>query len=293
MKKRKPRPLRLIAIVAILFIAGVTLGVSYRWYEWSIFPMPFFVTAADNAAPSEGAPPPPPSDILAQNAPAAPSSVPSSVWTPDIFSKVPAIQPATPAPTPARNANVVVLNPVQPPAPQPPPPGGNSLMLPQVPQSHPVDTLPVIGDAGQTIWVPRAIEGCWQGSGGSSLEYLGGCPNMVSGRTTPIKLRWCFRRFGNQPLTLTMAHGHYGGRVSQRWDVTGAHGQTIELRETISYMTMMFLHVVDVGHWTCRITGAGQLQCDEHELARCGPGPWLQPPWFRGSGWVTAQRAGR
>jgi hypothetical protein len=52
----------------------------------------------------------------------------------------------------------------------------------------------------------------------------------------------------------------------------GRRGQTIELREKISYKTMMFLQVVDVGDWSCRITPANELVCVEHELARCGPG---------------------
>jgi len=279
----------LVAVAAVLFIAGIALGVSYRWYEWSIFPVPFFVTAADNAAPSQGEPSE--TNLLSPGAPAAPMIVPSPEWTPDIFSKAPVPQASAPAPPPANSGNVVVLNPVRPPAAQSTS-GGNSLMLPQVQPSQPVDTLPVIGSGGQTIWVPRAIEGCWEGSGGSRLEYLGGCPNMVSGTTTPIKLRWCFRRIGNQPLTLTMARGQYPGRVTQRWEVTAARGQEIQLRETISYMTMMFLHVVDVGDWSCRITPADELVCEEHELARCGPAKFMQGPWFRGSGWVTARRAG-
>jgi hypothetical protein len=69
------------------------------------------------------------------------------------------------------------------------------------------DRLPVIGSEGQTIWVPRAIEGCWAGRGDSRLQYLGGCPNMFSGGTSPVKLRWCFRQMGDQPLTLVMAKG--------------------------------------------------------------------------------------
>ena len=126
-------------------------------------------------------------------------------------------------------------------------------MLPQLQPREPADRLPVIGSEGQTIWVPRTIEGCWAGSGGARLQYLGGCPNMFSGSSSPSKLRWCFRRMGKQPLTLTMAKGQYPGRVSQRWEVTAARGQTIELRERISYKTMIFLHVVDVGDWSCRM----------------------------------------
>ncbi len=291
MKKPRVRLLRLAGVVAVMFAAGIALGVSYQWYQWPIFPAPFFVTAADNAAQPEGAPPV--ANAFAPVVPVAPTIVPSPQRTPAAVLKVPALQRVAPAPPPANSSNTVVLNPVvQPPAPQPRP-GGNALMIPRIQPSHPVDTIPVIGSAGQTIWVPRAIEGCWQGTGASSLQYLGGCPNAVSGRTKPIKLRWCFRRIGSQPLTLTMAHGQYGNRVAQRWDVTGAHGETIELRETISYTTMMFMHVVDEGDWTCRITAAGELHCDEHELARCGPAIWMQPPWFRGSGWITAQRAGR
>ncbi len=55
---------------------------------------------------------------------------------------------------------------------------------------------------------------------------------------------------------------------------------------------MMFLHVVDVGDWNCRITSSDELICQEHELAKCGPAKWMQAPWFRGSGSVTARRAG-
>jgi len=288
MKKSKTRRLKLIAVAAIPFVAGIALGMSYQWYKWSIFPVPFFVTAADNAAPAEGAALS--SDLLTRPAPPASSFASSPQTTPEALSKVPALQPTVPASTPAHNA-VAVLRPVMPPAAQPH--GANSLTLPQAQQSHQTETIPAVGVNGRTIWVPRAIEGCWQGSGDSSIEYLGGCPNLVSGRSTPIQLRWCFRRMGEQPLTLTMAHGHYGGRVAQRWDVMGARGETIELRETISYMTMMFLHVVDVGYWTCRITPSDELRCNEHELARCGPTAWMQPPWFRASGWVVARRAGR
>jgi hypothetical protein len=281
----------LAVIVAVLFVAGIALGVGYRWYQGSIIPAPFFVTAAGNSAPSDTEAQQ--SDLLSPANPAPPSALPSSQWTPDIFSKASPIAQSTPAPAPANSSNVVVLNQVKQPPAARPPAGGNELMLPQMQQSHPVDTIPALGAAGQTIWVPRAIEGCWEGSGGSRLEYLGGCPNMVSGKTSPIKLRWCFRQLGNQPLQLMMARGQYPGRVTQRWNVTGAQGQTIRLRETISYNTMMFLHVVDVGDWSCRITPGDQLQCDENELARCGPGPWMQAAWFRGSGWVTARRAGR
>lgn len=106
----------------------------------------------------------------------------------------------------------------------------------------------------------------------------------------PVKLRWCFRRLGNGPLTLTMARGKYRNHVSQHWEVTGAHGRTINLRETISYRTMAFMQVVDVGEWTCRITSSDQLECSNHELAQCGPGKWLRGPWFSGNGWVSARR---
>jgi hypothetical protein len=39
---------------------------------------------------------------------------------------------------------------------------------------------------------------------------------------------------------------------------------------------MAFLQVVDVGDWTCPIIGDDELICEEHELARCGPGNWMQ-----------------
>ncbi|HVA81678.1 MAG TPA: hypothetical protein VNF29_12200 [Candidatus Binataceae bacterium] len=281
--KHNVRLLKLAGVLAVLFGAGIVLGVGYRWLQESIFPAPLFVTAANNSAPADAVTPPnpvPPAIAPSANSPSGNSSS-------EMISNAPVVQPPKPAPQGA--GNVVVLNPVQPPA-APPAPSGNELRLPQVQSPQTTDRLPVIGGDGQTIWMPRAIEGCWQGSGGSHLQYLGGCPNMVSGTTSPIKLRWCFRRIGNQPLTLTMAKGQYPGRVRQRWEVMSAHGQTMALRETISYQTMMFLHVVDVGDWTCRITPAGQLECQEHEMAHCGPAKWMQPPWFRGSGWVTARR---
>jgi hypothetical protein len=199
------------------------------------------------------------------------------------------IKPQTPVGESGRN--VTVLNPVVPPAAQFPA-VKNELTLPREESAQgSADRLPAIGDNGQTIWVPRAIEGCWVGTGDASPQYLGGCPNIFSGATSPVRLRWCFRRTGDRPLTLIMAKGQYPGRVSQHWGVTGAHGQTIDLRETIGYRTMIVMHVVDVGDWTCRIAADDELECDEHELARCGPGNWLQVPWFRGSGEVTARRA--
>jgi len=274
----------LAGILAALFAVGIGLGLGFRWFEGSMIPDRFLVTAAGNAAPSE----------IEASAPAvsAPSIqpagkvlLPSPQATPAASSNQPPVAPAKP---PAQTNNVVVLSRV---APTATPSPSNEMTLPQLQQGN-SDRLPVIGSQGQTIWVPRAIEGCWAGSGGGSLEYLGGCPNLFSGGSTPIRLRWCFRRVGNQPLTLTMAKGQYPGRVSQRWDVMGAKGQTIELREKISYTTMMFLHVVDVGDWTCRITRDDELVCDEHELARCGPGKWMQGPWFRGTGLVTARRVG-
>jgi hypothetical protein len=187
--------------------------------------------------------------------------------------------------------SVEVIKPVAPPA-IPPAAGSNELKLPQVQPNQAADRLPVIGSRGETIWLPRAIEGCWQGSGRSRLQYLGGCPNMMCGTNTPIRLRWCFKRVGSEPLTLTMARGRYGKRVRQRWDVRWARGQTIALRETISYRTMMFLQVEDIGDWTCRITADDQLAREEHEVARCGPARWIRSPWFSGSGWVNASRIG-
>lgn len=277
---------RLAGILGALFAVGIGLGLGIRWWNGSIVPDQLFVTAGGNAAPSEIEAPP-------QNVSAQPLLPPgnvllaSPVATPAIASNQPAASPSTPAQS--QNNNVVVLKRAQPAATPTP---SSELVLPRLQQGNSADRLPVIGSEGQTIWVPRAIEGCWAGSGGGSLEYLGGCPNLFSGGSTPIRLRWCFRRVGDRPLTLTMAKGQYPGRVSQRWDVMGAKGQTIELREKISYTTMMFLHVVDVGDWTCRITRDDRLICDEHELAHCGPGKWMQGPWFRGTGLVTARRIG-
>lgn len=274
--------LKLAGVLVILFGAGIVLGVGYEWLQGAIIPGAFFVTAAGNSAPSDG-------EALSSDV-----AAPAAIQSPSSSSAT--ISNATPveSPTPAlqSDSNVVVLNQIKP-SPIPSPSGGNELMLPQVqPNQSPADRLPVIGSQGETIWVPQAIEGCWEGTGDSRLQYLGGCPNLMSGRTSPIKLRWCFQRMGNQPLILTMAKGQYGGRVSQRWVVMSARGQTIALRETISYMTMMFLHVVDVGDWSCRITSSDELICQEHELAKCGPAKWAQAPWFRGSGSVTAKRAG-
>jgi hypothetical protein len=281
------RRLKFAALLAGLFAAGIFLGLGYEWYRGLIVPSQFFLTAAGSATPSEieawSA------ETPAPGSPAASMVLPSNRSNTPTTPSVPPIQSSQPIPSP--NSNVTVLNSAKPSA-IPLPAGGDELT---VPQSHPqesADRLPAIGSGGQTIWVPRAIEGCWAGTGGSNLQYLGGCPDMFSGSSSPIKLRWCFRRMGDQPLTLMMAKGQYPGRVSQRWDVVGAHGQTIELREKISYMTMVFLRVVDVGDWSCRITQADELICDEHELARCGPGGWVNGPWFRGSGSVTARRVG-
>jgi hypothetical protein len=284
---RSVRPLKFVALIAGLFAAGIFLGLGYQWYRGLIVPSQFFLTAAGSATPSEieawASATPSPYNPLASMAAPSPQS------NPPLTSNVPPIQPAQPVPSP--NSNVTVLNSAKPP-PISSPARGDELTLPQSHPQESADRLPAIGSGGQTIWVPRAIEGCWAGTGGSSLEYLGGCPDMFSGSSTPIKLRWCFRRMGDQPLTLMMAKGQYPGRVSQRWDVVGAHGQTIELREKISYMTMMFLRVVDVGDWSCRITPGDELVCDEHEMARCGPGGWINGPWFRGNGSVTARRVG-
>ncbi|MHB8381789.1 MAG: hypothetical protein ACYDC3_05560 [Candidatus Binataceae bacterium] len=292
--RHNTRLLRVAVVLAILFGAGIVLGVGYRLYQGSIIPNPFFVTAAGNLTPSASEALS--SNVATVNVPAAPTAASSPELSAAIIPNAPIAPSPTPAPaqnTASQNtaSNVVVLNQVKPPSPPPPPPGGNALMLPQVqPQESTTDRIPVIGSEGQTIWVPQAIEGCWEGRGGSRLQYLGGCPNLMSGSTSPITLRWCFRRMGTQPLTLTMAKGQYPGRVQQRWEVMSAQGQTMHLRETISYNTMMFMHVVDVGDWSCRITPADELACDENELARCGPAKWMQPPWFRGSGWVTSRR---
>ena len=280
--------LKFAGVLVALFAGGIALGLGYEWYRGLIIPAQLFVTAAGNVSPSEREPP-----VANQSPPGYPAAgivLPAPNAKPAMPSNAQAIQPSKPVSQ--TNSNVVVLNPANPPA-RPMPNGGNELMLPQSqPNEQSADRLPVIGSEGQTILVPRAIEGCWAGSGDSRLQYLGGCPNMFSGGASPVKLRWCFRRMGDQPLTLLMAKGQYRGQVSQHWDVMGARGQTIELREKISYKTMMFLQVVDVGDWSCRITPADELVCEEHELARCGPGKWMQGPWFRGSGWVTARRVG-
>jgi hypothetical protein len=274
----------LVGVLAALFGAGIGLGLGYRWFEGSMIPDQLLVTAAGNTAPSEiqaSAPQVP----APSNLPAGKVLLPSPQATPAAVSNQSPVEPLRPAEQ--SNSNVVVLSRI---APSPSP--SNEMTLPQLQRGNSADRLAVIGSQGQTIWVPRAIEGCWAGSGGGSVQYLGGCPNLFSGSSIPIRLRWCFRRVGNQPLTLTTAKGQYPGRVSQRWDVIGASSQTLELREKISYKTMAFLHVVDVGDWTCRITRDNELVCDEHELARCGPGKWMQGPWFRGSGSVIARRAG-
>jgi hypothetical protein len=262
---------RFVGVLLLLFVAGIALGLGYQWLGGSIIPPQLFVNAAGNAAPL--AIEAPAADVPAARNPTTSMVLPSPETTPGITSNQPSVRPSKSAPQ--ANGNVVVLNPVKPPA-TPLPSGG--MILPQSQPGSSTDRLPVIGSEGHTIWVPRAIEGCWAGSGGGRLQYLGGCPNLFTGSSSPIALRWCFRRMGNQPLTLTAAKGQYPGRVSQRWDVIAAKGQTIELREKISYKTMVFLHVVDVGDWSCRITSADELVCDEHELARCGPGKWMQGP---------------
>jgi hypothetical protein len=279
------RLLNFAALLLALFVIGGGLGLAYQWYRGWTITTPFFVTAANNEAPSSQAAPV--SNVLAPAASASNTAVPIPQLNPAVILNEPPIVLSSPTPQP--NANALVLNQVRPPAPISAP--KSELTLPEAQSQESADRLPALGSQGQTIWVPRAIEGCWEGTGDASLEYLGGCPNLFSGHTSPIKLRWCFRRVGNEPLNLIMARGAYGHRVAQQWYVTGAHGQSIELRETISYNTMMFLHVVDVGDWTCSITAGDELSCDEHELARCGPGNWMQPPWFTGSGWVRARRA--
>jgi hypothetical protein len=282
--KLKLSPLKFAGILAGLFAIGIIGGFAYQWSHGPILYTPFVVTAANNPASSETTEPN--VDVLAQTSPPA-SAIASAQPTPVSMSNLLSKTQPTPGPF-HQGSNVIVLNSVRPATP-PPVPSENELTLPETQRKEPTDRLPALGDDGQTIWVPRAIEGCWQGTGDSHLEYLGGCPNMFSGHTSPVQLRWCFRRIGNQPLTLSMAKGQYGGRVKQRWVVTGASGQSIQLRETISYDTMMFLHVVDTGNWDCRITENDQLACDEHELARCGPGPWMEGPWFSGNGWVKAR----
>jgi hypothetical protein len=292
------RIIRIIATMVILFGCGIAMGAVILWYHGGILAPPFLVTAAGSAAPAPNEQVEPLTATL-RNSPVlgpgamSPAPLSTPIPAPATVANLPiAIPTHQPTPT-APGGNVVVLNQVAPPAPRQSPATGAALVLPQAEaQGGAADRLPIIGGSGQTIWVPRAIEGCWQGTGGASLEYLGGCPNAVSGISTPIQLRWCFRRVGNQPLTLIMARGQYPGRVSQRWEVVGASGRTISLRETISYHTMVFMHVVDVGDWTCTISQTDQLECTEHELARCGPGSWMQPPWFRGSGWVRAHRVG-
>jgi len=303
--RRGVRLFKFAGMLAALFAVGIFLGLGYDWFRG--IPPEFFITAAGNAAPSEAAipaanallpaipagsitsPPPKPS---VQTAAQAPTDLAAKMMLPAKPNSSQAA-PIKPKATTANNSgNVMVLNSMVPPASQSPT-VKNELTLPHadLSQGSSADRLPAIGDEGQTIWVPRAIEGCWVGSGDASLQYLGGCPNIFSGATSPVRLRWCFRRTGDRPLTLVMAKGQYPGRVSQKWNVTGARGQTIDLRETIGYETMIVMHVVDVGDWTCHIEADNELICGEHELARCGPGNWLQVPWFRGSGEVTARRA--
>jgi hypothetical protein len=281
------RLLKMAGWIGVLFGAGIGLGVGYRYFQGSIFPAPVFVAASDDAALSDS--------LVSSANVAAENNMPASTFTPwpgapaGMVLNAPLALPPTPASQ--TNHKVVEISPPKPPNALPVP-GGNQLMLPSVQPKETADRLPVVGSQGETIWVPRAIEGCWEGTGGSRLQYLGGCPNLVSGSGSPIKLRWCFQRMGKEPLTLTMAKGKYPGSVSQHWNVTWARGQTIALSETISYMTMMIFHVVDVGDWTCRITPDDDLVCQERELAHCGPTRWMQGPWFRGSGWVTATRVG-
>jgi hypothetical protein len=309
--RRSGHLLKFAGMLAVLFATGIVLGLGYEWYRGAIAPAEFFTTAAGNAAPSQTVAP-------TTNAPAAanpaltvrvPSAKPNTGNRADTLASAgappqmllppsapntaqrsnPRLVPPQKAASQA-NSNVAVLTPVVPPAAQS---RSGELTLPQAGSAQePGDRLPAIGSQGQTIWVPRAIEGCWAGTGDSSLQYLGGCPNIFSTQTSPVRLRWCFSRIGDRPLTLVMAKGQYPGRVSQHWDVTGAQGQTIELRETIAYRTMMFMHVVDVGDWSCHIAPDDQLLCREHELARCGPSDWLQAPWFSGTGEVTARRSG-
>ncbi len=277
------RFLKVIIVLVILFGIGIGIGVGYRSLQGTLFPAPFLASAGN---PTPLANVQQSSNVAAVNEPAAPVSIPSPSALLSTVQKPAPPHPASPTP---QNNNVVVLNQTKPES--IPKPGGNELMLPQLqPKQATAGRVPAIGSQGETIWLPQAIEGCWQGKGGSQLQYLGGCPNGVSGASTPITLRWCFERIGNEPLKLKMAKGQYPGRVRQRWDVMSAAGQTIRLRETISYKTMMFLHVVDVGNWSCRITPNNQLECNENELARCGPTKWMQAPWFRGSGWVSARR---
>ena len=174
------------------------LGLGYRWLGGSIIPPQLFVTAAGNAAPSTIEAPA--ADVPAPRNLTASIVLPSPETTRGISSNQPSVQPSKSAPQ--ANGNVVVLNPVKPPA-MPLPSGGT--ILPQSQPGSSTDRLPVIGREGHTIWVPRAIEGCWAGSGGGRLQYLGGCPNLFTGSSSPIALRWGFRRMGNQPLTQTTA----------------------------------------------------------------------------------------
>jgi hypothetical protein len=185
--RSQPKLLKLAGVLVALFAVGIAFSLGYEWYRGSIIPAQLFVIVAGKVSLSELEPPVAnesplgyPADGIVFPAPNVKSAMPSNA---------PAIQSSKPVSQ--TNSNVAVLNPPT----MPMPTGGNELMLPQSqPNGQSAERLPMIGSEGQTIWVPRAIEGCWAGSGDSGLQYLGGCPNMFSGGTSSVKLRWCFRR---------------------------------------------------------------------------------------------------
>jgi hypothetical protein len=71
----KLRPLMFVGVLAVLFAIGGALGLGYQWYRGWTITTPFFVTAADNAAPPQTALPA--TDVLAASRPAAATIVPS------------------------------------------------------------------------------------------------------------------------------------------------------------------------------------------------------------------------
>jgi len=94
--KRRTRLLKVAGMLAILFGAGIALGVGYRWYQGSIVPAPFFVTAAGNVAPSEAEALTP--NVAAVSNPATPAAIPLPSSSSAMISNATQLRPRRRAP---------------------------------------------------------------------------------------------------------------------------------------------------------------------------------------------------
>ena len=104
---RKLRPLIFAGMVVVLFAIGGALALAYQWYRGWTITAPFFVTAADDAAPAK--PASPAADVLAASRPAAGPIATSPQPTAASMSNQLGQQLPTPAAVPTSN-NALVLN---------------------------------------------------------------------------------------------------------------------------------------------------------------------------------------